>query len=55
MDTYVPHVMSASDARRFVTPGRLAVWAMEKQRDGKPEQAVRLMTAATALLKAEVR
>jgi hypothetical protein len=33
-----------------VTPGRLCVWALEKRRAGKRDQALRLLAAASALI-----
>lgn len=33
-----------------ITPTRCAIWAMEKRRDGKPEQALRLLDACRALI-----
>ena len=34
-----------------ITPARCCVWAIEKQRDGQPEQALRLLKAAEALIR----
>ena len=50
MTNYVPHLIDARHARRFVSPARLAVWAIEKERAGKPEQAARLFLAAAVMV-----
>jgi hypothetical protein len=47
------------DARRVlaagITPGRCAIWALQKRRDGKPDQALRLLEAAATLIRQEAR
>jgi hypothetical protein len=47
--------MDAAHARRFISPGRLAVYAIEKERAGKPEQAALLLDAAAALVRGSAR
>lgn len=49
-DAYQPHVIDAHHARRFVSPARLCVWAIEKERAGQHDQAARLLDAAKALV-----
>lgn len=36
-----------------ITPTRMAVWAMQKRREGRPDQALRLLDAAAALIRQE--
>jgi len=54
--TWQPIPVPASAVKAAgITPGRFAIWALQKAHDDKPEQALRLLRAAEAMVRDDIK